>query len=327
MRIAIIALVSFIALSGAVQAQTPCSWTAQTGSVVETCGKVGVMNPSPAKELDVIGNATISGTLSSRDLVLLPDSGARARLLAVMQGWIGLVSNSAYNGAGWVLDNPAAAGWFARVSTPHDEFAIYRIPPGTGAHTDEKRLLSVQNQITIISAANTSNTMMNVAAFTAGAMSVTGNVHASGNISADGVIYAKYQDLAEWVPATEDVEPGTVVVLNPRVDNEVMPSSRAYDTTVAGVVSAQPGVVLGEASPSKETVATTGRVRVRVDARNTPIAIGDLLVTSDRPGYAMKSLPVDLSGVAIHRPGTIIGKALQPLAGGTGEILVLLSLQ
>jgi hypothetical protein len=41
----------------------------------------------------------------------------------------------------------------------------------------------------------------------------------------------------------------------------------------------------------------------------------------------MKSMPVDLGGVAIHRPGTIIGKALEPLEKGTGEILVLLSLQ
>jgi hypothetical protein len=41
----------------------------------------------------------------------------------------------------------------------------------------------------------------------------------------------------------------------------------------------------------------------------------------------MKSQPVDLGGVLIHRPGTIIGKALEPLPSGEGEILVLLSLQ
>ena len=35
----------------------------------------------------------------------------------------------------------------------------------------------------------------------------------------------------------------------------------------------------------------------------------------------------DLGGTQIHRPGTIIGKALEPLDKGTGEILVLLSLQ
>jgi hypothetical protein len=41
----------------------------------------------------------------------------------------------------------------------------------------------------------------------------------------------------------------------------------------------------------------------------------------------MKSMPVEFGGVRMHRPGTLIGKALEPLANGTGEILVLLSLQ
>jgi hypothetical protein len=66
---------------------------------------------------------------------------------------------------------------------------------------------------------------------------------------------------------------------------------------------------------------------VNVDATNGPIEIGDLLVTSDREGVAMKSQPVEIGGVRIHRPGTLIGKALEPLASGTGKILVLLSLQ
>ncbi len=50
-------------------------------------------------------------------------------------------------------------------------------------------------------------------------------------------------------------------------------------------------------------------------------------MTSDVAGSAMKSQPLELGGVPIHRPGTIIGKALEPLESGTGEILVLLSLQ
>ena len=41
----------------------------------------------------------------------------------------------------------------------------------------------------------------------------------------------------------------------------------------------------------------------------------------------MKSEPVLMGGRKFHSPGTIVGKALEPLAGGTGEILVLLSLQ
>ena len=74
-------------------------------------------------------------------------------------------------------------------------------------------------------------------------------------------------------------------------------------------------------------MATTGRVRVRVDASRGAIAVGDLLVTADKPGMAMKSEPVSVAGIEMHRPGTLIGKALEPLAFGEGEILVLLSLQ
>jgi len=74
-------------------------------------------------------------------------------------------------------------------------------------------------------------------------------------------------------------------------------------------------------------VATTGRVKVRVNANRYPIRIGDLLVTSDTPGVAMKSQPFRLHGQTIHRPGTIIGKALESLGRGEGTILVLLSLQ
>lgn len=86
-------------------------------------------------------------------------------------------------------------------------------------------------------------------------------------------------------------------------------------------------LVLGEASPTKAQIATTGRVRVRVDAIRAPIHAGDLLVSSEKPGVAMKSEPIDLGGVKIHRPGTVIGKALESLESGEGEILVLLSLQ
>ena len=59
----------------------------------------------------------------------------------------------------------------------------------------------------------------------------------------------------------------------------------------------------------------------QVDALFAPIK------QSDEPGVAMRSEPVDLGGVKIHRPGTIVGKALEPLASGKGEILVLLTLQ
>jgi hypothetical protein len=157
-------------------------------------------------------------------------------------------------------------------------------------------------------------------------LTVNGNAWVQGTLSGT-TVRATYQDVAEWVQSSGDMPSGTVVVLNAERSNEVVPSSRAYDTTVAGVVSPAPGVLLGVEGASKAKIATTGRVRVRVNATMHPVKIGDLLVTSDKPGVAMVSEPLDLGGVKIHRPGTLIGKALEPLPSGEGEILVLLSLQ
>jgi hypothetical protein len=157
-------------------------------------------------------------------------------------------------------------------------------------------------------------------------LDVSGTLHADTITSTNG-INAVYQDLAEWVPFHEKVDTGMVVVVDPDATNEVSPSSHAYQTSVAGVVSDKPGVLLGKASDDKAKIATTGRVKVKVDASAGAIRPGDLLVTSDRPGFAMKSQPVSIGGIEMHRPGTLVGKALEPLADGQGEILVLLSLQ
>jgi hypothetical protein len=155
---------------------------------------------------------------------------------------------------------------------------------------------------------------------------VVGNANFTGAVTGAN-ISATYQDVAEWVPASQNLSPGDVVVLNPEKNNEVTLASTPYDTLVAGVVSKQPGLTLGVPADGKEMVATTGRVLVHVDASKSPIKIGDLLVTGEKSGVAMKSEPIDINGRKFHQPGTIIGKALEPLASGEGMILVLLSLQ
>jgi hypothetical protein len=157
-------------------------------------------------------------------------------------------------------------------------------------------------------------------------LEVNGNVNVNGNVTGTNIA-AKYQDVAEWVTSRTDLAPGTVVILDPDNDNEVRASEQPYDTLVAGVVSKQPGLILGEGGSGREQVATTGRVKVRVDASRGPIRRGDLLVTSSRKGMAMKSEPIEVNGRKLHQPGTIVGKALEPLEQGEGEILVLLSLQ
>lgn len=154
----------------------------------------------------------------------------------------------------------------------------------------------------------------------------TGNITATGTIQGTSV-KATYQDVAEWVESSQELPTGTLVVLDHTKTNQVIASSKAYDTRVAGVISERPGIALGESGANKVLVATTGRVRLTVDASNGPIQIGDLLVTSGIPGVAMKSEAINVGGVQIHRPGTLVGKALEPLAKGQGKILVLLSLQ
>ncbi|MDQ3744492.1 MAG: hypothetical protein M3444_08930 [Acidobacteriota bacterium] len=167
---------------------------------------------------------------------------------------------------------------------------------------------------------------INASSNTAVAINATGAINASGAITG-ATVNATYQDVAEWVPSTQKLSAGTVVVLDASRVNYVLASTTSYDTAVAGVVSERPGVALGEGGEDKVLVATTGRVKVRVDATRAPIRVGDLLVTSDTEGVVMKSVPVEVGGRKMHAPGMIIGKALEPLEKGTGEILVLLSLQ
>jgi hypothetical protein len=152
-------------------------------------------------------------------------------------------------------------------------------------------------------------------------------LHVAGNVQVDGNIAAKYQDVAEWVRTGEALAPGTVVAIDTQDSDRVVTSSKPYDTAVAGVVSPRPGLVLGEAGPDKALVAHSGRVRVKVDAKYGAVSRGDLLVASPTPGFAMRSEPKIIDGVRVHMPGTLIGKALEPLNEGQAEILVLLTLQ
>ena len=149
----------------------------------------------------------------------------------------------------------------------------------------------------------------------------------AGDVTVDGNIGAKYQDVAEWVETASPLAPGTVVIVDPTEPNRVQASAKAYDTRVAGAVSRQPGLVLGERGDSRVMVAQSGRVRVKADASHGAIRIGDLLVASASEGYAMRSRPMRVAGRSMHRPGTLLGKALEALPEGKGEILVLLTLQ
>ena len=124
------------------------------------------------------------------------------------------------------------------------------------------------------------------------------------------------------------VEPGLVVCIDPTSPGRLVVSDKAYDRTVAGIISGAGGVDTGLYMGQKGTpadgshpVALTGRVYCWCDATNGAITPGDLLTTADTPGHAMK--------VADHAKaqGAIIGKAMTCLESGRGLVLVLVSLQ
>ncbi|NQT20319.1 MAG: hypothetical protein HQ592_11485, partial [Planctomycetes bacterium] len=120
------------------------------------------------------------------------------------------------------------------------------------------------------------------------------------------------------------VKPGMVVAIDPHNPGKLRLAVKAYDRTVAGVISGangvRPGVTMqqeGTAASGTLPVALTGRVYCWCDAANGAIEPGDLLTTSDTPGHAMKVTDYDRSR------GATIGKAMTSLKEGRGFVLML----
>ena len=275
---------------------------------IDTSGNVGIGTTTPGEKLTLAGGLSFTDRgLNGTGDIHLSNNNSAVRIFA--SSTLDFIpAGAAFQFFGNASNFPGQA--FIDAGANNSAAIILRTAPTGGTITERMRITAAGN-VGIGTTAPDPNYML----------------HVTGAVRVDGNIAAKYQDVAEWVPSSCAIPAGTVVVLDADQSNHVLPSSRAYDTRVAGVVSAKPGVILGEGGEGKVMVATTGRVRVKVDATTVPIRVGDLLVTSDKEGVAMRSVPLDLGGTPIHRPGTLIGKALEPLEKGIREILVLLSLQ
>jgi len=144
----------------------------------------------------------------------------------------------------------------------------------------------------------------------------------SGEVRSDVGFNTPAADFAEMLPASDGLEPGDVLAIG--ADGRLERSRAAHQANVAGVYSTRPGFVGGHPTdgPTGGTIplAVVGIVPVKASAENGPIGAGDLLASSSTVGHAMRA-----NGEA--RLGCVIGKALEPLAAGTGQISMLVVLQ
>jgi hypothetical protein len=148
-----------------------------------------------------------------------------------------------------------------------------------------------------------------------------------GNVVVTKDIFLNNADCAEEFALSHasSVEPGTVMVIDD--EGALLTSAAAYDRRVAGIVSGagtyKPAIVLDKQGrgEGRAPIALMGKVFCKVDASYGAIGVGDLLTTSATPGHAMRAAD------PLRAFGAVIGKALRPLADGTGLIPVLVALQ
>lgn len=165
----------------------------------------------------------------------------------------------------------------------------------------------------------------------------TATITLDSDVSGEGTITTQVlqitggSDLSEKFeinPTGNPLEAGMVVCIDPQNPTKLVVSSRAYDQTVAGVVSGaggvKPGMLMSQAgskADGQHPVALTGRVYCHVDASYGAIRPGDLITTSDTVGHGMKVTDHSRAN------GAVLGKAMTGLESGRGLVLLLVSLQ
>lgn len=147
-------------------------------------------------------------------------------------------------------------------------------------------------------------------------------VTAQGEVYADGSFHSGGADFAELYPASCAMSPGTVAAIGE--DGRLEPATSRRATAVMGVVASKPSIVGNSTGRPEDRrghvqVAILGIVDVRASNASGPIRPGDLLTAGSQPGVAEKAVWA--------LPGTVIGKALEPLDEDSGTVRMLVTLR
>jgi hypothetical protein len=163
--------------------------------------------------------------------------------------------------------------------------------------------------------------------YTQGTTNIRMKITDTGLVYADGAYTGTGADYAEIFKVVDlTIESGDVLIMDTNNQGILKKCDMPNTTTVVGVVSDNPCMIGGNTKGAESTglenderiVGLMGVVKTKVSCTNGKISIGDLLVASSVPGHAMKGVD--------PKPGTIIGKALEPLETGTGKIKVLVTI-
>lgn len=245
---------------------------------------------------------------------------------------------------------PAGGAWFDGVPSSNDmPFATNMAPEISGladrivindigrvgiGTTLPSATLDVNGDARVATSITTGTSISAGSTISAGtSISAGSSVSAGSSMTTPTLFITGGSDIAEPydIATTRDVapQPGYVVSIDPQHIGKLRVSGRAYDATVAGIISGaggvKPGLTLTQhdsVAQGEHPVAMNGRVWCYVDAdAGGAVMAGDLLTTSNTPGHAMKVTDVSCS------QGAIIGKAMSSLESGRGLVLVLVSLQ
>jgi hypothetical protein len=320
---------------------------------VDGSGKVGIGTTEPDDKLDVEGILRISGVssnwrfmshVSNGNLYIRDETKGKYRVTIDSSGHVGIGTSTP--SARLEIDETKGGTPFKVTTTGlggdfsiDEEGRVKILAKGVSGGSSQPPTLQVigngdDNPFQVRSSGETGLIVRNDGNVGIGTTIPTEKLTVKGNILlksettgdeilelGEGLDYAEGFDVSDH----KDIDPGTVLIIDPENTGMLKISDSPYDSKVAGIVAGAggigSGVKLGHGRFDKN-VALAGRVFCNVDATDQGIEPGDLLTTSEIPGHAMKATDRN------QAHGAILGKAMEKLEKGSrGQILVLVTLQ
>ena len=292
---------------------------------VDTGGNVGIGTSNPQQKLHVAGVIRFESPVDPKDQIEMSTPG----------GWPGLIAIADGHRREMIFDSGGIRLLTSSSSSPS--------PATNGVTIDEDGKVGIGTNFPSarLEAVGTSGDLLRLTNPSSPTGPVVFRVDSSGQVFADAAYNCGLSsssaclqagqgaDVAERIDVSEPVQPGDIIEIDPEQPGKFRKTRNAASPLVVGIVSTAPAITLGNHfdaesdrwKDQRPLLALAGRVPAKVTTENGPIQVGDLLVSANKPGYAMRC--TDRTACV----GAIVGKALEPLAQGDGLIQVAVSIQ